>query len=199
MTAEPKIVPWGSENPRRGLIHHDLAVAFYEDFPIGRQLTLDVFGHWLEQHNLLAVPSREPRSARRYYVDKRHEWRERINSAGAHSRMAAAVGLTFTTALIAKNTLEVRDCLTALATTDNVRPIEMHAKARRRQMAHWAAGIDWSRQAPHTYQSACLLFKFTQTLRKHAEITHKDYRDATAEFTDYLQKLKFLPPPPESA
>jgi hypothetical protein len=192
--ATNKIIPWERENPKRGASSHDLALAFIEDFPIGSQLSQDRFGQWLQHHNLLVTAPRGS-IGRGEYTSERKKWRGKINNAASHSRMNAAINATFTISLIAQETLEVRDCLVALATTDNVRPIELHAKARRRQMNHWAAGIDWSKHSPHVYDSACLLFKFTETLRKHAEISHKDYCEATAEFTGYLHKLKFLPAP----
>ena len=194
MISSSNVIPWDRESPRRGASHHDLALAFIAEFPIGSQLSQDRFGQWLQQHNLLVIAPLNS-IARRVYTYERKRWRAQINNSASHSRMNAAVGFTFTIALIAQDTLEVRDCIVALATTDNVRPIEMHAKARRRQMNHWAAGIDWSKHSPHVYDSACLLFKFTETLRKHAEISHKDYCEATADFTKYLQKLKFLPAP----
>jgi hypothetical protein len=199
MTVPAKVVPiWGREHPTRGIRHHDLAVSFIEDFPIGTQLSQDRFGEWLQQRNILVTASGNS-LGRRDYIYWRKEWRDRINAAASHSRMNETVGVTFTIEVIAQQTLEVRSCIVALAVTDNVRPIELRTEARRRKMSQWAAGIDWSQHDPHVKDSATLLFKFSETLRKHAEVSHRDYCDAIGDFTAYLQTLKLLPGPSEAS
>jgi hypothetical protein len=82
--------PWGKAHPRRGQHFDELARAFIKDFPIGSLLSPRQLDEWLQGQGLLSIPSTNaPKRGDAWlsHLQRRHEWRFKINRAGTHPRM----------------------------------------------------------------------------------------------------------------
>jgi len=173
--------PWGTERRNRGLKYHDLACDFVREFPICTQLTIEAFGNWLVAQGKLVQAARNTAEWREF-VDGRLRWRNRINGASTHSRMAD----TFTVVHLSRSVLEVKACDRALAETDNVRPIQLHARARRHTMSRYAQGIDWSQFPPATRQVTELLFDQINHLEEQARASQEMANKARSRLQQLL-------------
>src|SRR4051812_16127758 len=114
--------PWGEANPRRGANYETEAAAFVRAFPVGTTLTAEAFDGWAQDKGLLKVPASAKKKSDAWlaHLQRRHQLRYSINTAGTHPRMDTP----FIIEAVGQNIWEVRSPETAIARNQTVERIK---------------------------------------------------------------------------
>ena len=141
------------ENPRRGAAMRSAAIDFTKRWPIGSSLTWDEFTGWAVEHRLLdAIPSGEDMEDKQSnawlaHLQRRHQIRNNLNKASAHSELIPYGGAFVVSAI--GGALVVRSTAAEIAEGEVPKRIRSLANTRRKKLEYLIQSTDWSQLPPH--------------------------------------------------
>lgn len=173
----PCTVP--AESRIRGINYHKLALEFVETFPVGTTIQAKEFDKWCHARGLLNYPDGADKKSDvwKAHLQRRHEWRYKINTAGTHSRMKDRA---FTIESQSQGVFCVLAPQAALALSSVPAQLNGLLVTKRKQLAYLMQSADWALLEP-----AALI---------HAEMLYDSISDFGATVALEMQHLerKFL-------
>lgn len=147
---------WPKANPLRGLgyadeamtiTYVDLALDFIKKFPIDVFLTWRSFDEWLASHGLLTIPPEDtPKGADAWigHVDRRGDFRDRINMAALHPRMFELNSVPYYIAALPKSGgYQVREPHNPASMSNIMRRLKTLTDTTRRRIEYHLQSSDW--------------------------------------------------------
>jgi hypothetical protein len=135
-------------NPRRGVKHERLAVAFARAFPIGTRLTNDDFDRWAEQQGHWTVPppgTPKQSDAWQAHLQRRHQLKAGLNTSLAHPRMNGIPGIAACVInQVGMGIKEVQSVTESVIRSRLPRAVETLTSTHRRRLIHFQQSADWN-------------------------------------------------------
>jgi hypothetical protein len=140
--ANISVVSIAPVNPKRGK-HKEVAIEFVQRFPVGSTLAIEEFDQWAWDHGHLPNPGTTVKSSDEWlaHLQRRHQFRHRINMAGAHPQLAALGSTPFIMDNLGNGKYEVREPHIAIATNR----IDPRLESARKKVVYLMQSADWRR------------------------------------------------------
>src|SRR5262245_38037495 len=182
---------WGLPNDRRGVAHHELAMEFVKDYPVGSVLSAEKLDLWLQDHAILNItPTDSPKTSDAWlgHLQRRHIARSKLNKAGTHPRLIEQGSTPFSIDAIG-GVFEIRAPHIAVSKFSLPKKVQTLIGTKRQQLAYLMQSADWERLPPYERVFAEAIF---DDITKYAKDIRTDAEDLDNKFVKLQRRLDLL-------
>jgi hypothetical protein len=179
------VSPVGSANPVRGANHHEAAMKFIQQFPVGTELTSAQFDSFVVTHGMIKGPSSYERSSDGWqaFLQRRHQAKINLNKAGSHPRMSEYGGRPFCIVQMGVGTMVVKTPFEAAVTTPVGRQVDSLVETKNRALRHLLESVDFTALPANEQAQVQNLYETLSDYKAQIEFT-------SARLSDKFDRLK---------
>jgi hypothetical protein len=181
--------------------YHSHAVAFIKKFPLGDKLTHEKFDDWAIRRDLLKEPRSRSSDSDAWlaHLQRRHQVRYQINSAGLSPRMRDDGHPTFVIQRTSSHIYEVMAAHKAIITHDTARKVQSLARTKRKQVLKLMQGVNFDQLEPYmkafVESLADEAMQFRDRIELEAELLHTKYVRLARRLEDLVAAGRLQPDP----
>jgi hypothetical protein len=192
--------PWGEANARRGTpAMTEAAVRFVQAFPLGSDLTPEQFDAWSQANGYLTVPvgADKQSDAWKAFLQRRHEFRYKMNLAAAHPRLREFGATPFSLEAVRLGRWEVRAPHDAALKNDVARRVDGLVTTKRRRLSYLLQSADYSALPAYERMAAEMLHEdiaaFHSTIHHQSGLLESKFLKLQAKLKQAIESGNLVP------